>query len=412
MALTLDRPVTTLDPYATDVVAEGNRLRQLGPLVPIELDGAVRCWATADYATAEKVFTSPEFSKDPVHWKAYQDGRIPSGWPLLPLITMKSMLNRDGADHLRLRSLLSQAFTPKRIERLRPVIEKMADALLDDLSTADGAVVDLRKEYAFALPMGVISHLFGVADHADRELLAQYYGTVISSQSTPEQMEAAQLGLARIIGKLIETKRADPGDDLTSALIAAHDGEDRLSEEELAETLLLMLFAGHETSKNLITNAVRSLLEHPDQYAKARAASDADWTRAVVEETLRWLSPIRVVMFYYARAELLLDGVRISAGDPVLIYVAATGRDPQRFGPTADTFDVTRTAARHLSFAKGTHYCIGAPLGRMTASIALDALFRRFQVTCPDTHVLIPEWTYASNSVQALPVTLTALVPA
>ncbi|MEU3901729.1 cytochrome P450 [Streptomyces sp. NPDC045251] len=413
MALSLDHPVTTLDPYATDVAAEGHRLHQLGPLVPIELDGAVRCWATADYAVTEHIFTSPDFSKDPQHWKAFTDGQIPAGWPLLPLITMKSMLNRDGADHTRLRSLLSQAFTPKRIELLRPVIEQLATSLAQDLGRAGGQVVDLRQDFAFALPMSVISHLFGVDEPSDRQALAQHYGTVISSRSTPDQMQTAQLGLGQIIGKLIQTKRTTPGDDLTSALIAAHDGEDRLNAEELAETLLLMLFAGHETSKNLITNAIRSLLEHPEQLAAARQATDSTWIRAAVEETLRWRSPIRVVMFYYARKDLTIEGVPVKAGDPVLLYIAATGRDHGRFGASADQFDVTRNdAARHLSFARGVHYCIGAPLGRMTASIALDTLFRHFDVSCASLGHLTPEWTYASNSVQALPATLTALTPA
>ncbi|MFF7987107.1 cytochrome P450 [Streptomyces sp. NPDC007901] len=411
MSLSLDTPVTFLDPYNADPETEWRRLRELGHLVPIELDGAVRTWATADHATAERVFTSPAFSKDPKHWAAFQQGHIPEGWPLLPLITMKSMLNREGEDHTRLRALLAKAFTPRRIELLRPMIEDMAGQLLDSLETADG-VVDLRRQYAFALPMGVISHLFGVDADTDRDLLAAHYGAVISSQSTPLQVQHAQAGLGQVIGKLIETKRTHPGDDLTSALIAARDGEDRLNDEELVETLLLMLFAGHETSKNLITNAVRSLLEHPDQIAAARSAATAGWSHAAVEETLRWRSPIRVVMFYYATQDVWMDGVLVQQGEPVLIYVAATGRDTARFGPDAEEFKPDRTdAARHLSFARGVHYCIGAPLGRMTASIALQALFSRFTVACEDLSDLTEEWTYASNSVQALPVTLTVMAP-
>ena len=147
MSLSLDAPVTSLDPYNADPETEWNRLRALGHLVPIELDGAVRTWATADHATAERVFTSPAFSKDPTHWAAFQQGHIPEGWPLLPLITMKSMLNREGDDHTRLRALLAKAFTPRRIELLRPLIEDMARRLLDSLETADG-VVDLRRQYA------------------------------------------------------------------------------------------------------------------------------------------------------------------------------------------------------------------------------------------------------------------------
>ncbi|MGP4009965.1 cytochrome P450 family protein [Streptomyces sp. 4N124] len=411
MTFSLDQPVTTLDPFATDVVAEGHRLRQLGTIVPIRLDDAVSAWCVADYEAAEKVFTSPDFSKDPSDWAAYQDGLIPKGWPLLKLITMESMLNRKGVDHARLRSLLSKDFTPRRIERLRPTIEAMAAELVDELAAANG-VIDLRRDYAFALPMRVISHLFGVDDLAVRTLLAEYYGVVISSQSEEEEVLAAGIGLGQILGKLIETKRAAPGDDLTSALITAHDGQDRLTGKELIETLLLMLFAGHETSKNLITNTVWSLLKNPGQLAAARSGADPDWTRTAVEETLRWRSPIRVVMFYYAVNDVHIDGVWVRAGEPVLLYIAATGRDQSHFGPTADDFDLSRTtAAQHLSFARGAHYCIGAPLGRMTATIALDALFTRFDVASSDLDGLTPEQTYASNSFQSLPVTLTALAP-
>ncbi|MFF1629553.1 cytochrome P450 [Streptomyces sp. NPDC058272] len=410
MALDLAHPQTTLDPYATDVVAEGHRIRQLGHLVPVEIDGVVKTWATADHATAEQIFTSPDFRKDPEHWTAFRNGEIPSGWPLLALITMRSMLNRDGADHTRLRSLLSRAFTPRRVELLRPRIEEMAGQLLDGLADAEGAV-DVRKHYAFPLPMGVICELFGVDDPSDRRRLADNYGAIVSSRSSEDEVMKAQAGLGEVIGRLIESKRARPGDDLTSALIAAHDeDQDRLSGEELAQTLLLMLFAGHETSKNLITNAIRSLLSHPDQLALVHSGSaDTGWSH-VVEETLRWASPIRVVMFYYAAKDVEMGDVLIRAGEPVLIYVAATGRDHAHFGTDADEFDVSRsTAAQHLSFARGVHYCIGAPLGRMTATIAVEALFRRFDVACADLDALVSEWTYASNSVQELPVTLTAL---
>ncbi|MEV8605622.1 cytochrome P450 [Streptomyces griseoviridis] len=409
---TLSRPVATLDPFNADGVAEGDRLRELGALVPIVLDaGAVRTWATADYAMAKRVFISEAFSKDPVHWRAYMDGEIPTGWPLLPLITMQSMLNREGADHQRLRKLLSAAFTPRRIELLRGTVETMAEALLDEIARAEREV-DLRRDYAFPLPMGVISHLFGVDDPADRDLLARHYGTVISSTSTPQEVQAAQLGLGQVITALIAAKRTRPGADLTSALIDARDGDDRFTEGELVETLLLMLFAGHETSKNLITNAIAALLRHPKYLAAAREGTDPDWALPVVSETLRWASPIRVVMFYYATRDVELDGQLVRTGEPVLLYIAATGRDRTRFGSDADSFKPERTdAAHHLSFGRGVHYCIGAPLGQMTASIALHALFRRFDVECPTLDTLPSEATYASNSLQALPVTLTVPAP-
>ncbi|MEI5102818.1 cytochrome P450 [Streptomyces sp. PmtG] len=407
MSLSLNHPVTSLDPYATDVPGEGHRIRAHGPLVPVSLVGEVKAWATGHHAVAHQVLTHPGFRKDPRHWAAYQNGDIPADWPILRLITLDSMLNRDGDDHRRLRSLVSEAFTPRRMEALRPRVQHIADELVGRLSlTAPGDLVDLRAEYAFPLPMAVICELFGLG-HARRAQFADDYSALHDSRTTPARLHEANEGVEAGIRNLIEAKRTHPTEDLTSALISVHDTDQgRLSDRELSETLVLFLFAGHETTQNLITNGARQLIEHPDQLGLARKAGS--W-REVVEETLRHDSPVNTVMFRYAGADIVVPGtdVTVRRGEPVVLCVAGTGRDPEKFGHDAEAFDLTRaTATHHLAFSRGVHHCLGAPLGRMMATTALKTFFTRFDATCPAPDTLRPLPSYASHSLQALPVNL------
>ncbi|MGW2714684.1 cytochrome P450, partial [Streptomyces sp. NPDC001356] len=206
---------------------------------------------------------------------------------------------------------------------------------------------------------------------------------------------------------------ARPGDDLTSALLAAHDeGGDRLGEQELIGTLLLMIIAGHETTLNLITNAVRALCAHPEQLGLVRAGR-ASWAD-VVEETLRWDAPVSYFPFRYPVRDLTVAGTLVPAGTPVLAGYSAAGRDPAAHGPDAGRFDLTRSArpgaVRHLSLGHGAHYCLGAPLARLEATVALERLFTRFpslRLAVPEAD-LVPHAGFVGNSVRALPVRLAA----
>jgi 2-hydroxy-5-methyl-1-naphthoate 7-hydroxylase len=212
--------------------------------------------------------------------------------------------------------------------------------------------------------------------------------------------------MVAVLASVAATRMENPGDDLTSALIAAREEDgDRLSEHELIDTLLLMIIAGHETTLNLITNAVRALCAHRDQL-KLVQSGKASWSD-VVEETLRWDSPVSFFPFRYPTRDLTLDGTVIPKGTPVLAGYSAAGRDKAAHGPDADRFDITRSGgARHLSLGHGPHYCLGSPLARMEATIALEQLFARF----PELDLAIPEaelpWhaSFVGNSVQKLPV--------
>ncbi|MGA4843725.1 cytochrome P450 [Streptomyces sp. G45] len=407
----LAHPLLRLDEYAADVPAQGHRIRALGPLVPVELPGSVRAWATADHAVANAVFRTRGFVKNPRLWSAYRDGELPDGWPLLRLVAVDSMLTKDGADHRRLSTLVGRAFTPRRVARLRPRVEDLTAELIEGLALAAPAgPVDLRRCFAFHLPLRVLCELFGLTDPVDRQRLADLYGALHHRHVTAADAQAADTGIREALDALAAAKSVTPGDDLTSALIEAHDAADTpLSARELVDTLVLFLVAGHETTQNLITNAARNLLDHPGQLALARqGAAGSDWS-GVVEETLRRDCPVHTVMFRYAATDLEVPGtgVTVRAGEPVLVHLAATGRDHAQFGPGADAFDVTRADAdQHLAFARGAHYCVGAPLARLMAGTALHALFTSFDVTRTDLDAPMPLPGRAANSVRALPVTL------
>lgn len=403
----LDRPVAVLDPDASDLHAESADLRRHGPLVPITVAG-VPVWATTGHAAAKAALDHhPDLAKGLTHWRALHEGRVPQDWPLLPIMAGANMLNANGADHRRLRGLISRAFTPGRVRELTPRIEEISAGLLDRLAARPAsAPVDLRAEYAYALPMAVICELFGIPDERDRERLRAPFEVLLSSAPAPGELEAAHVAVVGELQRLLAAKRRDPGSDLTSALIAARaeDG-DRLSETELIDTLLLLLLGGHDTTVNLITNTVRGLLAHPGQL-DLLLNGRYDWADAV-EAGLQWSGPVRGIFLRFALRDTTIAGVPIREGEPVMVAPAAAGLDPEVI-PEADRFDITRNNRAHLAFGAGAHFCIGAPLARAEAAIALRALFTRFpglNAAVADRE-LVPLSSFAMNGLRSLPVHL------
>ncbi|GAA4679845.1 cytochrome P450 [Streptomyces chumphonensis] len=394
-------------PHAANArfLAEGAVTRVV---LPDDVEGAI----VLGHQELKEFLSHPDVAKNARHFTALENGEIPDGWPLRTFATVQSMTTADGADHRRLRSLVSRAFTARRVEALRPRVEELAARLLDDLERAaaqsEDGTADLRRNFAMPLPMGVICELLGV-DAEQGEQLHALSNRVVSTSLKPADVVAANQELLQVLAQVAAARAADPGDDLTSALIAAREEDgDRLSEPELIGTLMLMVIAGHETTLNLITNAVRALSGHPEQLDAVRSGT-ADWGD-VVEETMRWDSPVSYFPFRYPTRDLTLDGTVIPAGTPVLAGYSGAGRDPRTHGADADVFDVTRTQVRHLSFGHGAHFCIGAPLARMEASLALEALFTRFpQLTVAVDETEIPRrGSFVGNSVPVLPVRLTA----
>lgn len=400
-----------MDPAGGCPHAHNERLLARGAVTTVVLPGEVEGAVVLGHEALKEFLAHPDVAKGARHFTALNEGRIAEGWPLMTFATVQGMTTADGDDHRRLRSLVSKAFTVRRVEQLRPRIEDLTSELLDGLHAAaeeGGGVADLREHFALPLPMGVICELLGV-DAPYRDRLHHLTNQVVSTDIGPEQAVAANRELMAVLGAVAAARAENPGDDLTSALIAAHDEDgDRLSQQELMGTLVLMIIAGHETTLNLITNAVRALCAHRDQLDSV-LEGEADWGD-VVEETLRWDAPVSYFPFRYPVRDLTVDGILIPRGTPVLAGYSAAGRDRAAHGPDADRFDVTRPrrpgAARHISLGHGAHYCLGAPLARMEATIALERLFTRF----PDLGLAVPETelthqaSFVGNSVRTLPV--------
>ncbi|MGW2230913.1 cytochrome P450 family protein [Streptomyces formicae] len=407
-----------LDPAGQDHHTESARLRARGPVVAVELPGGVAAWLVTRQEVGRQVLADARFVKDPAAWGAWRRGEVPVGWPLTPLVTIQNVTTATGADHRRLRAPLARAFTMRRVRELEPRVAELTDQLLRDMAEmparAAGEPVDLRACFAHPLPIRVICELFGVpARRAPR--VRALCGALFGTEPSPTEAAATHAALCGELAALIDERRAHPADDLTTALIEARGAtggeaadappQPELSTFELIDTLLLMLVAGHETTVNLLVNAVRALLTHPAQRELLRRGR-APWT-AAVEETLRWDPPVANLPFRYARRDVDLAGRTVREGEPVVLGYTAFGRDSDQHGPQAAEFDITRCGDRqHLTFGHGIHHCLGAPLARLEATVALPALFTRFPELALAQADPPPLRSLLFNSLSSLPVGL------
>jgi cytochrome P450 len=323
------------------------------------------------------------------------------------------MVTSDDAVHQRLRRPVTRTFTRGRVEQLRPRLVEIVAALLDDLpaNAGEDGAVDLRQHYAYPVPMQMICELTGVPVEW-RPRLRELVDSIFRTNTTPEEVVATQRDRVDLLNRLVDLRRTERGDDLTSALIELGEQDsDALTQEELIDTIWLLLTAGHETTLSLIVNGVRALLTHPDQRAIAVAGgldgAAETWSR-VVEETLRWDAPIGNFPARYPREDVTIAGVTIPRGDAILAPYSGVGRDTAQHGEDADRFDITRTPTKHLAFGGGPHICLGAHLARLEASVALPALFERYPnlALAADATDLPPVPSFFSNSASVLPVRL------
>jgi cytochrome P450 len=270
---------------------------------------------------------------------------------------------------------VTKAFTPRMVEQLRPRIEEVAAELLDAVEAR--GEMDIVEEYAFPLPITVIAELLGIPV-ADRDRFRRWSNAVVTPAFSPDAF--AEFGdlmadFVAYLRALFERRRVEPAEDLISALLQVRDGGDALSEQELFSMVVLLIVAGHETTVNLIANAVLALLEHPDQLVELRR-DPAARVPAAIEECLRFDGPVERALNRWAASDVELGGQTIRRGDDVIVILGSANRDPERF-PDPDVLDLDRDDTKHVAFGRGSHYCLGAPLARLEGEVALTTLLRR-----------------------------------
>ncbi|WP_370950373.1 cytochrome P450 [Amycolatopsis sp. cg5] len=346
-------------------------MRAEGPVRQVVTPRGLTVWLVTRYADVRALMSDPRVAKDA---KLAQEmiARNVSATGAVDVTAQglnAHMLNSDPPDHTRLRKLVNKAFTSGVVSRLRPRVEEITDELLDAMS----GEVDLMKALAFPLPITVISELLGV-ELEDRDQFGAWSNLLLSQGDSAAISEAVG-AMANYLVQLIARKSENPTDDLMSALVHASEEGDRLSPEELVAMVFLLLVAGYETTVNLIGNSVLALLRHPDQLKALR--SDPSLLPNMVEESLRFDGSINIATLRFTKEPIEVSGVEIPAGEFLFLSLLSANRDPERF-PEPDAFDVTRQTNGHMAFGHGIHYCVGAPLARLEAEIAIGRLLDRF----------------------------------
>ncbi|MDX3074838.1 cytochrome P450 [Streptomyces sp. NPDC088354] len=364
--------------FATDPYPAYAWLREHSPVHRTTLPSGVDAWLVTRYADARQALADGRLSKNPVHHseRAHAKGKVGiPGERSADLMT--HLLNIDPPDHTRLRRLVSKAFTPRRVAEFAPRVQELTDRLIDGFAAKGEA--DLIHEFAFPLPIYAICDLLGVPAE-DQDDFRDWAGMMIRHGGGPRG------GVARSVKKmraylleLIHRKRADLGDDLISGLIRASDHGEHLTENEAAAMAFILLFAGFETTVNLIGNGMYTLLRNPGPRRRlqdALAQGEDGLLGTAVEELLRYDGPVELATWRFATERLTVGGQEIATGDPVLVVLAAADRDPARFNEP-DTLDLSRRDNQHLGYGHGIHYCLGAPLARLEARSALATLLTR-----------------------------------
>lgn len=377
-----------------------SRLREESPVTRAVIWDGVPVWLVTRYAEAKALLNDPRLSKNHAEFKSV----FPPGTGAAHTAALNAtMLSTDPPDHTRLRRLVVKAFTSRAVEKLRPGIDKIADELLDEIEkAATTGPVDLVETYAVPLPMRIIGDLLGVPT----ELRHSFKSAVEPQLSSvdPDEIAESWAAMGTVLRRLISDKRRHPGTDLLTGLIEARDGDDRLSDDELLRMAYLLILAGYETTVNLIGSAVLALLQNPSQLAELR--SDAALLPSAIDEFLRYESPINVATIRFTRVPIRVGDVDIPAKEFVMIALLAANRDGAQFD-ASDQLDIRRKPNPHLAFGHGIHYCVGAPLARMEAEIALSKLLARFhRFELDDGAVVRYRNSTLTRALKALPVRL------
>jgi pimeloyl-[acyl-carrier protein] synthase len=358
-------------------------------------------WMLTRYEDVAFSLRDPRFAKEAI--ASFVAARFGMALPGIGI----SMLDRDPPDHTRLRGLVSKAFTPRVVERLRPHIQQIVDRLLDRVEGAGS--MDLIEAFAYPLPVIVICQMLGVPVE-DRDRFKQWGLDIargLDSILLPADSEvlsrsaASRRALSDYFRELIAERRVSPREDLLSALIAAEEAGDKLSEEELLATCILLLVAGHETTVNLIGNGTLALLRHPDQLHRLRERPEL--VSSAVEELLRYDGPVQRTARIPSE-DVIIGGQTIAKGEMVMPFIGAADRDPSQF-PDPDRLDIARPDNRHIAFGWGIHFCLGAPLARVEGQLAILTLMQRLPKLALATDTPEYRQSLTLRGLTALPVT-------
>lgn len=371
--------------------------RTLGGVHRVTLADGHDAWLVVRYQEAMAALNDSRLSKDMHAALAMDPGVVAEGLPG-PAFA-RHMLTVDPPDHTRLRRLVSAAFSPRRVEGLRPRVRAVADDLLDEIA-ANGPDrrVDLVASFAFPLPFTVICELLGVPE-AERAPLGRGLSELLVPTATEEEYAAAKRASDAVVDMLralVAAKQDHPADDLVSGLITARDGDERLDNQELLSTIFQLIVAGHDTTASLIGNSVVALFRNPAELAELRA--DPARIPRALEELLRYDAPVPHSTFRYTTQPVEIGGVSIPAGAQVIISLAAANRDSDQYADP-DRLDLDREGARHIAFGHGIHHCLGAPLARMEGQIALESLLGRFPELAPAVALDDLHWAHGDGLV-------------
>jgi cytochrome P450 len=349
------------------------RLRAQEPVHRTTLPDRTPVWLLTRYEDVDRLLKDERFAKSRANAMTPEQLRKQPWVPQMFRPLERNMLDLDPSDHSRLRGLVHKAFTPRLIEQIRARIQTLADELLD--AAAHRGEMDLIRDFALPLPMTIITEILGVPTR-DRDRFHRWSKAVVSVTSLTggwRVLPSVWL-FTRYLRDFFKRRRADPRDDLTSALIQAEEAGDSLSEDELLAMVFLLLIAGHETTVNLIGSGTLTLLQHPAQREKLHR--DPSLIKTAVEELLRYTAPVFLSTERYAHQTVTIRGVAIPRGALTFGVIGSANRDETVF-ESPDTLDIARVENRHLAFGQGIHYCLGAPLARLEAQLAINTLLAR-----------------------------------
>ncbi|OLT18730.1 cytochrome [Pseudonocardia sp. CNS-139] len=357
-------------------------------------------WLVTGYDQVRAILTDPRVSAD-TDLLGYPH---PSAGSAARRRVTKNFINMDNPEHDRQRRMLTRDFMVKRMQAMRPTIQALVDGLIDEMLAGPNPV-DLVEALALPVPSLVICDMMGVS-YTERDLFHELSRTMISRLSTPEQAVGALNGMLEFMSRLVDEKTAHPGDDLISRLVTTQLQPGHLTRDDVVQMCQLLLVAGHETTANMIALGTLTLLERPEALAELRDATDPAVAEGAVEELLRYLTILHVGRRRVATEDFEFEGVRIRAGDGIIVDHAVANRDPVAF-EHPDELDIHRKARHHLAFGYGIHQCLGQPLARVELAVVYSTLYRRI----PTLRLAVPleEIAFKHDNVvygvESLPVT-------